>query len=123
MEPLGFDWKLSIGIIGAFSAREVFVSTLGLVFGIDDAEADEGKSLRAKLASESKSDGSPAYTPLVALSLMVFFALACQCMSTIAVVKRETGGYRWPLFLFFYMTTLAYIASFVIYQGGRLLGY
>ena len=62
------------------------------------------------------------YTPLVGLSLMVFFALACQCMSTLAVVKRETGGYRWPLFLFGYMTVLAWGMSFLVYQGGRLLG-
>jgi ferrous iron transport protein B len=120
-EPLGFDWKLDIGIIGAFAAREVFVSTLGLVYGVEDAD-ETATPLRDKLRAETVG-GKPRYTPLVGLSLMVFFALACQCMSTLAVVKRETRSYRWPAFLFAYMTVLAYAASFVVYQGGKLLGF
>jgi ferrous iron transport protein B len=120
-EPLGFDWKLDIGIIGAFAAREVFVSTLGLVYGVEDAD-ETATPLRDKLRAETVG-GKPRYTPLVGLSLMVFFALACQCMSTLAVVKRETRSWRWPAFLFAYMTVLAYAASFVVYQGGKLLGF
>jgi ferrous iron transport protein B len=120
-EPLGFDWKLDVGIIGAFAAREVFVSTLGLVYGVGDAD-EKAEPLRDKIRAE-RVDGRPRYTPLVGLSLMVFFALACQCMSTLAVVKRETKSYRWPAFLFAYMSVLAYAASFVVYQGGRLLGF
>jgi ferrous iron transport protein B len=120
-EPLGFDWKLDIGIIGAFAAREVFVSTLGLVYGVEDAD-ETATPLRDKLRAETVG-GKPRYTPLVGLSLMVFFALACQCMSTLAVVKRETRSYRWPAFLFAYMTVLAYAASFIVYQGGKLLGF
>jgi ferrous iron transport protein B len=120
-EPLGFDWKLDVGIIGAFAAREVFVSTLGLVYGVNDAD-EEAVPLREKLKNETV-DGKPRYTPLVGLSLMVFFALACQCMGTLAVVKRETRSYRWPAFLFAYMTVLAYSASFIVYQGGKLLGF
>jgi ferrous iron transport protein B len=120
--PLGFDWKLDVGIIGAFAAREVFVSTLGLVYGIGDAD-ETATPLRDKLKAEKTADGKPRYTPLVGLSLMVFFALACQCMSTLAVVKRETRSFRWPAFLFAYMTVLAYVASFVVYQGGKLLGF
>jgi ferrous iron transport protein B len=120
-EPLGFDWKLDVGIIGAFAAREVFVSTLGLVYGVNDAD-EEAVPLREKLKNETV-DGRPRYTPLVGLSLMVFFALACQCMGTLAVVKRETRSYRWPAFLFAYMTVLAYAASFIVYQGGKLLGF
>lgn len=119
--PLGFDWKLDVGIIGAFAAREVFVSTLGLVYGVGDAD-ETATPLREKLKAETV-DGKPRYTPLVGLSLMVFFALACQCMSTLAVVKRETRSWRWPAFLFAYMTVLAYAASFVVYQGGKLLGF
>ncbi|MEZ4403000.1 MAG: ferrous iron transport protein B [Kofleriaceae bacterium] len=115
--PLGFDWKIGVGIIGAFAAREVFVSTLGVIHGVGD---DEG-SLQDKLRRERKADGSPRYTPLVGLSLMVFFALACQCMSTLAVIKRETGGYRWPVFVFAYMTVLAWVASFLVFQVGSLL--
>jgi ferrous iron transport protein B len=121
--PLGFDWKIGVGIIGAFAAREVFVSTLGIVYSVG-GEADEASEpLRDALRNEKTADGMRAYTPLVGLSLMIFFALACQCMSTLAVVKRETGGYRWPLFLFAYMTVLAYVVSLVVYQGGKLLGF
>ena len=121
--PLGFDWKIGVGIIGAFAAREVFISTLGIVYSVG-GEADEASQpLRTALRNEKTADGKRAYTPLVGLSLMIFFALACQCMSTLAVVKRETGGYRWPLFLFAYMTVLAYVVSFLVYQGGKLLGF
>lgn len=122
MRPLGFDWKLTTGIIGAFAAREVFVSTLGLVFGIGEMD-DEAIPLRDRIRNEKNPDGSPTYTPLIGLSLMVFFALAAQCVSTLAVVKRETRSWRWPAFLFTYMTALAYFASFVVFQTGRLLGY
>lgn len=122
MAPLGFDWKLTVGIIGAFSAREVFVSTLALVWGLEDAD-EESTPLREHLRAETRPDGQPAYPPLVGLSLLVFFALACQCMSTLAVVKRETQSWRWPLVMFAYMTALAYAASFIVYQGGRLLGF
>ncbi len=122
MAPLGFDWKLTVGIIGAFSAREVFVSTLALVYGLENAD-EESAPLREHLRAETRPDGKPAYPPLVGLSLLVFFALACQCMSTLAVVKRETQSWRWPLVMFAYMTVLAYVASFVVYQGGRLLGF
>jgi ferrous iron transport protein B len=123
IRPLGFDWKIGIGIIGAFAAREVFVSTLGIVYAVGGDSDERSEPLRTALRSEKKADGSPAYTPLMALSLMVFFALAMQCMSTLAVVRRETGGYRWPAFLFGYMTVLAWVASFLVYQGGRLLGF
>jgi ferrous iron transport protein B len=119
--PLGFDWKIDVGIIGAFAAREVFISTLGLVYGVGDTD-DEALPLREKLKAETL-DGKPRYTPLVGLSLLVFFALSCQCMSTLAVVRRETRTWRWPAFLFGYMTTLAYAFSFLVYQGGKLLGF
>jgi ferrous iron transport protein B len=119
--PLGFDWKLGVGIIGAFAAREVFVSTMGLVYGLGDMD-EEAKPLRQRLREERRPDGRPVYTPLVGLSLMVFFALSCQCMSTLAVVRRETRTLRWPLFMFAYMTALAYLASLVLYQVGHRLG-
>ncbi len=122
VEPLGFDWKIATGIIGAFAAREVFISTLALVYEIGEVD-DEALPLRERIRQEKKPDGTPVYTPLVGLSLMIFFALACQCMSTLAVVKRETQSWRWPTFLFVYMTTLAYLSSLLVYQGGRLLGY
>jgi ferrous iron transport protein B len=121
--PLGFDWKIGVGLIGAFAAREVFISTMGVVYGMGDGVDEETVPLREHLQAEVWPDGRRVYTPLVGLSLMVFFALAAQCMSTLAVVKRETRSYRWPVFLFSYMTALAWIASFCVYQGGRLLGY
>ena len=116
--PLGFDWKIGVGIVGAFAAREVFVATMGVIHGVGEDET----RLRDKLAGERDAEGHVVYTPLVGLSLMVFFALACQCMSTLAVVKRETRGYRWPLFMFAYMTGFAWVASFLVFQIGRLLG-
>ncbi|MCK6525308.1 ferrous iron transport protein B [Myxococcota bacterium] len=123
IRPLGFDWKIGVGLIGAFAAREVFVSTMGVVYGVGGDVDEESVTLRERMRSELRDDGRPVYTPLVGVSLMAFFALACQCMSTLAVVKRETGGWRWPAFLFVYMTSLAWTVSFVIYQGGRLLGF
>ena len=113
--PLGFDWKIGVGIIGAFVAREVFIATLGIVYAIGTDVDAHSQPLRQALRN--------VYPPLVGLSLMVFFALAMQCMSTLAVVKRESGTLRWPAFLFAYMTVLAYVVSFLVYQGGRLLGF
>ena len=121
--PLGFDWKIGVGLIGAFAAREVFVATMGVVYSAGSEVDEESATLRERMAAETHEDGRPVYSALVGLSLMVFFALACQCMSTLAVVKRETGGYRWPAFLLGYMTALAWVASFIVYQGGRLLGF
>ncbi|HSS00005.1 MAG TPA: ferrous iron transport protein B [Kofleriaceae bacterium] len=122
IKPLGFDWKIGVGIVGAFAAREVFVSTLGIVYAVGNDADSRSEPLRAALRDAKDSAGARSYTPLVGLSLMIFFALACQCMSTLAVVRRETASLRWPLFLFGYMTVLAWIVSFVVYQGGKLLG-
>jgi ferrous iron transport protein B len=123
IEPLGYDWKIGVGLIGAFAAREVFVSTMGLVYGLSEEVDEETSTLREKLRTARREDGGLVYTPLVGLSLLVFIALACQCMSTLAAVRRETGTYRWPLFMFAYMTALAWGASFVVFQGGQLLGF
>jgi ferrous iron transport protein B len=120
--PLGFDWRIGVGILGAFAAREVFVGTLGVVFDIGDAD-ETNEPLRETLRAAVWPDGAPLFTPLAGVSLMVFFVLACQCMSTVAVVKRESGGWRWPLFMVAYMTLLAYGASLLVYQAGRLLGW
>ncbi len=120
--PLGFDWKIGIGLVGAFSAREVLVGTLGVVYGVGEAN-ETSTSLRDKLRADRRPDGTPLFTPLVGLSLMIYFVLACQCVSTLAVVRRETNSWRWPMFMLGYMTVLAWVASFAVYQGGRLLGY
>ena len=121
--PLGFDWKIGVGLIGAFAAREVFVSTMGVVYGAGSEKGSTSPTLREKIRAEMRADGKPVYTPLVGLSLMIFFALACQCMSTLAAVRRETRSWRWPALLFVYMGVLAWIASFAVYQGGRWLGF
>jgi len=120
--PLGFDWRVGVGIIGAFAAREIFVGTLGIVFDISDAD-ETNETLRSELKAATWPDGTTLMTPLAGISLMVFFVLACQCMSTVAVVKRESGGWRWPLFMVAYMTVLAYVAALVVYQGGRAMGW
>ena len=122
IRPIGFDWRIGVGIIGAFAAREVFISTLGVVFGIGEAD-EENTPLRQALRDARHADGTPVMTPLSGVSLMIFFLLACQCMSTIAVVRRESGSWKWPVFLFSYMTVLAYMASLAVYQGGQLLGF
>ncbi|MDP2304499.1 MAG: ferrous iron transport protein B [Pseudomonadota bacterium] len=123
IEPLGFDWKIGIGLVGAFAAREVFVSTMGVVYGIGSETNEESLPLRDRIRAERHADGTAIYTPLTGLSLMVFFALSAQCMSTLAVVKRESRSWRWPVFLFAYMTVLAWVASFAVYQGGMALGF
>jgi ferrous iron transport protein B len=120
--PLGFDWRIGVGILGAFAAREVFVSTMGIVFDIKDAD-EQNQPLREALRSATRADGSRLMTPLTGVALMVFFVLACQCMSTLAVVRRESGSWKWPLFMFGYQTALAYAAALVVFQAGRVLGF
>jgi ferrous iron transport protein B len=123
IKPLGYDWKMGVGLVGAFAAREVFVSTMGIVYSVGEGADSGSEPLREALRNAKKPDGSTAYTPLVGLSLMIFFALACQCMSTLAVVRRETGSWRWPVFLFGYMTALAWLTSLLVFQIGTLLGF
>jgi len=119
MRPLGFDWKISAGLLSAFAAREVIISTMATIYSVGD-ESDA--PLRQALVNDRYPDGSPVYTPLVAVSLLVFFVFALQCMSTLAVAKRELNSWMWPAVMWLYMTGLAWIASFVVYQGGLALG-
>jgi ferrous iron transport protein B len=123
IEPLGFDWKVGVALIASFAAREVLVSTLSIIYNVGKDANEESESLLSAVREAKKDDGSPAWTPLTAISLMVFFVLAMQCMSTLAIVRRETNSWRWPLLMFGYMTTLAYLGAFITYQGGRLLGF
>lgn len=123
IEPLGFDWKIGVGLVASFAAREVLVGTLGIVYGVG-ADADESSdTLRERLRSARRRDGSVLFTPLTGVSLMVFFVLAAQCMSTLAAIKRESGSWKWALFMLVYMNALAYVASLLVYQGGRWLGF
>jgi ferrous iron transport protein B len=120
--PLGFDWKMGIALISSFAARETLVSTLSIIYNVGSDDGNESSLIDA-VRNAKRSDGSPAWTPLVAVSMMVFFVLALQCMSTVAIVRRETNSWRWPLFMVGYMLALAYIASLITFQGGRLLGF
>ncbi len=121
--PLGFDWQIGIGLISSFAAREVFVSTMGVVFNAEASDKDDTKPLREAMFAARWPDGRPLFTPLVCLSLMIFYVFAMQCMSTVAVVKRETNGWKWPLFQIAYMTGTAWLFSFAVYQAGRALGF
>ncbi|MDQ3036577.1 MAG: ferrous iron transport protein B, partial [Myxococcota bacterium] len=122
IEPLGFDWKIGVGLVASFAAREVLVSTLGIVYGVGEAdEVDEG--LRAELRAARTPSGARVFTPLVGVSLMVFFVLAAQCMSTLAIVRRESGSWKWPILMVVYMNTMAYLASLAVFQIGRALGF
>ncbi len=121
IEPLGFDWKIGIGLITSFAAREVMVGTMNTIYSIQD-DSEENTSLKEKLRNDVDPEtGEPVYTIASALSLMVFFALAMQCMSTIAIVRRETNSWKWPVAMFVYMSALAYIASFITFQIGTSL--
>ncbi|HKP47966.1 MAG TPA: ferrous iron transport protein B [Pyrinomonadaceae bacterium] len=120
--PLGFDWKIGIALISSFAARETVISTLSIVYKVGENRAAESTSLVTAMHDAKRADGSPVWTPLVALSLMVFFVLACQCMSTVAIVRRETNSWRWPVFMVSYMLVLAYAGSFITYQLGHLMG-
>jgi ferrous iron transport protein B len=124
IKPLGYDWKIGIGIIGSFAAREVFVSTMSTVYNLGGDDSDEGMStLEETLKSQTRPDGTVIYTPLLAVSLMVFYVFALQCVSTVAVVRRETNSWKWPVFQWAYMLVLAWGLAFLTYQGGRLLGW
>jgi ferrous iron transport protein B len=120
--PLGFDWRIGVGLLGAFAAREVFVSTMALVYGIG-SEDSAAVSLRERMRTARRPDGKPRYSALVGFSLLTFFAIACQCSSTLAVVRRETRSFRWPAFLFGYTVILAWLMSFLSFQIGTLLGF
>ena len=123
IEPLGFDWKIGVAIIASFAAREVLVSTLSIIYNAGEDEAEDSPTLIKAIKNAKKKDGTVVWTPLTALSLMVFFVLAMQCMSTLAIVRRETNSWGWVIFMFTYMTVLAYLASLMTYQGGLLLGF
>ncbi|MFI5379924.1 MAG: ferrous iron transport protein B [Tepidisphaerales bacterium] len=119
IRPLGYDWKTGIGLIGAFAAREVFVSTMAITYAAGNG--DDTADLSAAMRADRRPDGTPVWTGPVAVSLLVWFVLAMQCMSTLAIVRRETGGWRWPVFMLVYMNGLAYVVSFAVYQVAKML--
>ncbi|MBN1902721.1 ferrous iron transport protein B [Candidatus Sumerlaeota bacterium] len=121
--PLGFrDWRLGVGLIGGVFAKEIVVGTLGTLYATGDTEAEGDQSLRKALKRAKRSDGTPYYTPLVAYSVMIFCLLYLPCLATLAVIRKETNSWRWPAFTFFYTISVAWVISFMVYQGGVLLG-
>ncbi|MDX2193040.1 MAG: ferrous iron transport protein B [Gemmatimonadales bacterium] len=125
VRPLGYDWKIGVSIAASFAAREVFVSTMGTIYGVG---SEDDRALRERLVGErSAVSGRPAYTPLVAVSLMVFYVYALMCISTVAITVREAGGgrlgWRWAGIQFGYMLVLAWVAAWLVYRGGLALGF
>jgi len=122
IQPFGMDWKVGIGILGSFAAREVFVSTMGIVYNVADG-GDQSVSVRKQMEQERDPiTGKPRFTALSAVALMVFYVLALQCVATIAIVRRETGSWKWAFFQWVYMFALAWLGATLVYQVGRLLG-
>jgi ferrous iron transport protein B len=125
-EPAGFDWRMTVGVLAAFPARELVIPTLGTLYSLGEVDADPDApdpSLQEALRSAKGPDGKPSMNGLIALAVMVFFALCSQCAATLAAIRRETHSWRWPVFVFVYMTVLAWLAAVAIYQIGSLLGF
>ena len=120
IKPLGFDWRIGVSLVSSFVAREVFVSSMGTIYSVGDKTSDPDQ-VSMKLQSQLRAD--PYFSPLLAICITVYYVLAMQCLSTVAVVKRETGGWKWPLFQIGYMTALAWIVTFVVWHVGKWLGY
>ncbi len=121
--PLGFDWKMSIGIVSSFAAREVIVSTLAVLYGIGEEGGEEEGLLVDQLRSSTHADGRTVFTPAASLSLLVFYVLAMQCLPTQVVTRRETGSWKWPLLQFTSMSALAYVAALATFQAANALGF
>lgn len=115
VKPLGWDWKIGVATIASFPAREVIIATLGTIYSLGAEEDEESDGLKAQMKAEKWEDGRPVYTLATALSIMVFFALCAQCSATLLVIRRETNSWRWPIFSFVYMTTLAYVGAYLTY--------
>ncbi|MFC1549903.1 ferrous iron transport protein B [Candidatus Neomarinimicrobiota bacterium] len=121
IKPLGFDWKIGVGLITSFAAREVVISTLATLYNVQD-DGDNMVNLSKSMQTDvDPKTGKPIFSILVALSLMVFYVYAAQCMATFAIVRHETNSWKWPFIMITYMTSLAYVASLIVYQVGRLI--
>ncbi len=114
--PLGYDWKIGIALITSFAAREVFVGTMATLYSVGDNNEGNNITLRKKMEAATRPDGSKVYNLATGLSLLIFYVLAMQCMSTLAVVKRETRSWKWPIIQLVYMTGLAYVMSLLVYN-------
>jgi ferrous iron transport protein B len=116
IRPLGYDWKIGIALITSFAAREVFVGTMATLYSVEGGKDADQQTLRQRMQSARREDGSPVYTVASGVSLMIFYVLAMQCMSTLAVVRRETRSWKWPAIQLVYMTGLAYVMSLIVFQ-------
>lgn len=117
IKPLGYDWKIGIALITSFAAREVFVGTMATIYSIGSVDEEDSTTIKTRMKSEINPEtGGPRFTPAVGFSLLIFYTFAMQCMSTLAVVYRETKGFKWPLLQLGYMTVLAYFSAFVVFQ-------
>jgi ferrous iron transport protein B len=113
VKPLGYDWKIGIAVLTSFAAREVFVGTLATIYSVG---SDEEETIKNRMAAELDDEGRPLFNLASGISLMLFYAFAMQCMSTLAVVKRETNSWKWPLFQLGFMSVFAYIVALIAYQ-------
>jgi len=116
IKPLGYDWKIGIALITSFAAREVFIGTMATLYSVEGGKNADRHTLRQRMESATHPDGSKVYTLATGVSLMIFYAFAMQCMSTLAIVRRETRSWKWPIIQFAYMTGLAYMMSLIFYQ-------
>jgi ferrous iron transport protein B len=116
IKPLGYDWKIGIALITSFAAREVFIGTMATLYSVEGGKDADPQTLRQRMANARTDEGAKVYTLATGVSLMISYAFAMQCMSTLAVVKKETRGWKWPIIQFLYMTGLAYVMSLVAYQ-------
>ena len=113
IKPLGYDWKIGIAIVTSFAAREVFVGTLATIYSV---ESDKEETIKERMSNEIREDGKPLFGLASGISLMIFYAFAMQCMSTLAVVKKETNSWKWPTLQLIIMTFIAYLAALIVYQ-------
>jgi ferrous iron transport protein B len=125
IKPLGFDWKIGIGLVTSLLQREVFVSTMGTIYNVKNTDATDGSVSLQQLMRDDRdpATGARTFTMLTAICIMVYYVLAMQCLSTVAVMRRETNGWKWPLVQIGYMTTLAYSVTFIVYHAGMWLGW
>ena len=116
VKPLGWDWRIGMAALASFPAREVVIATMGTIYNLGSGEDETSVGLREKLQAANWPDGKPVFNQAVALSIMVFFALCCQCVSTLATIRKETKSWGWPVFTFVYMTVFAYVGALATYQ-------
>jgi len=116
IKPLGFNWKIGIALITSFAAREVFVGTMATIYSLGSSSEDTNSLKEKMLLDKDTTTGKPLFSFASAVSLLLFYVFALQCMSTLAVVKKETNGWKWPIVQFVFMGFLAYMSSFIVYN-------